>query len=290
MFVSRPPIAWRPESFRWWFLPCWLGLDAPLVALTWTWAISHAAQSVLRTRATTMLFLVVWSIYLLDRLIDVARCKDWAHATGRLRFGRCFPQFFWTCLGVCITGMIAMLWIGLRSEVVWRGTIVFLGVCLHFLVFVVPVFLRKKLFGKELGVGLFFAFGAYACLGGTMRSLPLFGALALVVTFNCLVIASRDADSDRANDPGGASHWWRNMHRDLLWIGAAFTCAALAAAALAAETAFYLSLAAACGALTVLHLRSRHLRGDTVRSLADFALLTPLPVMGVAHSFGHLVS
>ena len=286
MFVSRPPIEWRPESFRWWFLPCWLGLDAPLVALTWTWAISQAAQSMLRTRATSMLFLVVWSIYLLDRLIDVARCKDWEHATGRLRFGRCFPQLFWACLGVCIAGMIAMLGLGLRSEVVWRGTIVFLGVCLHFLVFVVPVFLRRKLFGKELGVGLFFAFGAYACLGGTMGSLPLFGSLALVVTFNCLVIASRDADSDRANDPGGASHWWRSMHRDLLWIGTAFTIAAIIAAALAEQTAFYLALAAAFAALTVLHLRSRCLSGDAVRSLADFALLIPLPVIGLTQLIG----
>jgi hypothetical protein len=281
MFAPRPPLEWRPESFRWWYLPCWLGLDAPLVALTWTWAISQAAHLVLRTRTTIMLFLVVWSIYLLDRLIDVARCKDWKHATGRLRFGRCYPQFFWTCLVACIAGMLATLWLGLRSEVVQRGVMVFVGVCLNFLVFVVPVFLRRKLPGKELGVGLFFAFGAYACLGGMRGSLPLYVSFGLVVAFNCLVIASRDAESDRANDPGGASHWWLTMHRDLLWIGTAFTCAALVAAALVNETSYYLSLAAAFGLLTTLQLLSRRLSGDAVRSLADFALLTPLPVMGL---------
>jgi hypothetical protein len=141
--------------------------------------------------------------------------------------------------------------------------------------------LRGKLPGKEFGVGLFFALGAFACLGATTQTVPLLAAIALVVAFNCLVIAARDASSDQANDPGGASGWWRTMNRDLVWIGAALALAAIFAAGLARESAFYLSAAAAIAALTVLQCFASRLSGDAVRSLADFALFTPIPVLAL---------
>src|SRR5262249_4203911 len=152
---------------------------------------------------------------------------------------------------------------------------------LHCLAFVTPVFLRVKLPGKEFGVGLFFALGAYACLGAALPMLPFLGSIALVVAFNCLVIAARDADSDRANDPGGASRWWRTMNRDLLWLGVALTLAAALTSILAGEKAFYLSLAAAFAALTALHRGAGRLSGDAVRALADYGLFTPIPLMGL---------
>jgi hypothetical protein len=272
------------EPLRWWFLPSWLGLDAPCVVLTWTWATSRSSSAALPIRPAAALFLVVWFIYLADRLIDVARCQDWTRATGRLRFGRDWRPLFWGCLGFCIAGILAILWAGLPAEVLWRAAAVGLGVSLHFLVFVVPVFLRGKLLGKEFGVGLFFALGAYACLGATTQTLPLLLAIAVVVAFNCLVIAARDASSDRANDPGGAAGWWQTISRDLLWIGVALTVTAIFTSSLVHETAFYLSVAAAFAALTVLHCFANRLSGDAVRSLADFALFTPIPIIGVMHS------
>jgi hypothetical protein len=169
------------EPFQWWFLPSWLGLDAPCVVLTWTWATSRSSDSALPIRPAAALFLVVWSIYLTDRLIDVARCRDWTHATGRLRFGRNWRPLLLVCLCFCITSILAILWVGLPVEVIGRAAAVALGVGLHFLAFVVPVFLREKLSGKEFGVGLFFALGAHACLGATRQMLPLFGSIALVV-------------------------------------------------------------------------------------------------------------
>ncbi len=174
-----------------------------------------------------------------------------------------------------------MFWIGLPAEVLWRAAAVAVGVSLHCLAFVTPVLLRAKLPGKEFGVGLFFALGAYACLGAEPQTLPLFGSIAVVVAFNCLVIAARDADSDQANDPGGASGWWRTMNRDLLWLGAALTLTAAACSILTQETAFYLSLAAAFAAQTALHCGGRRLNGDAVRALADFGLFTPIPIVGL---------
>src|SRR6266571_3288061 len=92
----------QTEAFRWWYLPSWLGLDAPCVVLTWTWAISQNSEAVLSIRPAAAMFLVVWSIYLLDRLIDVARCNDWQQATGRLRFGRRYRPLFLACLSGCV--------------------------------------------------------------------------------------------------------------------------------------------------------------------------------------------
>src|SRR5262245_29143900 len=198
----------RTEPFRWWFLPSWMGLDAPCVVLTWTWATSRASDVALPVRPAGAMFLVVWFIYLSDRLIDVARCQDWTKATGRLRFGRDYRPLFLTCLSFCIAGILGFLWAGLPADVILRAAVVALGVILHCLASAAPVSLRVKLPGKEFGVGLFFALGAYACLGSTPLTLPFLGSIALVVTFNCLVIAARDADSDQANDPGGASRWW----------------------------------------------------------------------------------
>ncbi len=170
---------------------------------------------------------------------------------------------------------------GLPADVLGRAVLVALGVSCHFLLFVLPILLRSKLPGKEFGVGLLFALGAYACLGATPATLPLLGSIALVVAFNCLVIAARDADSDRTNDPGGASRWWRSLQRDLWWLGATLTVAAVLAALLCPETAFYLAFAAAFALLTLLHAFARHLSGDAVRALADFALLTPWLTMSV---------
>jgi hypothetical protein len=271
----------RGEPFRWWYLPSWLGLDAPCVVLTWTWASGRASQAELPVRPAAALFLVVWFIYLADRLIDVASCRDWTGATGRLQFGRDWRGLFWTCLGLGIAGILAILVAGLPADVLWRAAAVALGVGLHCAAFVIPVFPWGKLPGKEFGVGLFFALGAYACLGATTQTVPLLVCIALVVAFNCLVIAARDADSDRANDPGGASRWWPSLSRDLLGIGVALTLAAMFATTLTRETGFYLSVAASCATLTLLHRYAGRLSPDAVRALADFALFTPIPFIGI---------
>jgi hypothetical protein len=280
--VGEPEFACeKTESFRWWFLPSWLGLDAPSVVLTWTWAITQNSDSSLSFRPAAAMFLVVWSIYLLDRLIDIARCSDWQQATGRLRFGRRYRSLFLACLSLCIIGIVAFLMTGLSADMIRRAAFVALGLTVHFLVFVVPVFIRKKLPGKEFGVGLFFALAAWACLGYTAKMLPMLVSIGLLVAFNCLVIAAKDAESDRANDPGGASQWWRTIRRDLLWGGAGMTIAYGVGAILAWETTFYISVAMAFLGLTALHRYSQRLSGDGVRAMADFALFTPVVVIGV---------
>src|SRR5262245_3792632 len=111
----------RAGPFHWWYLPSWLGLDAPCVVLTWTWAISESSEATLSFRPAAAMFLVVWSIYLLDRLIDVARCSDWHEVTGRLHFGRHYRFLFVAALTACLAGVIAILIAGLPADVIIRG-------------------------------------------------------------------------------------------------------------------------------------------------------------------------
>lgn len=268
------------SRWHWWYTPSWLGLDAPCVVSTWTWATSRTLGVEFPLRPVAAMFLVVWCIYLLDRCIDVASCKDWDQATGRLRFGRDYRFLFLTCLSFCFLGILGVLWFGLPRPVLERALLVGVGVGLHFLVFIKPILLGKKLPGKEFCVGIFFALGVFACLGVTARSLPLLASIAGLVAYNCLVIAARDTECDQANDPGGASHWWRTMNRDLLFLGFVSAMAAALCAVLLNEQTFYLSVATAFAAHLVLHLYANRLSGDAVRALADYGLLTPIPIMG----------
>src|SRR5262245_64570356 len=106
----------RTGPFHLWFLPSWLGLDAPCVVLTWTWAISESSEAILSFRPAAAMFLVVWSVYLLDRLIDVARCGDWREVTGRLHFGRRYRSLFVAALTACMAGIVALLIAGLPAD------------------------------------------------------------------------------------------------------------------------------------------------------------------------------
>src|SRR5580704_4036825 len=125
----------RTESFRWWFLPSWLGLDAPCVVLTWTWAIGRNFEIWPSFRPAAAMFLFVWSIYLLDRLIDVARCSNWQQATGRLHFGRRYQPLFRGCLCFCFIGIAALLLLGLPEDLIRRALCVAIGLTVHFLAF-----------------------------------------------------------------------------------------------------------------------------------------------------------
>ena len=72
-------------TIHWWQLPSWLGLDAPCVVSTWCLAIAHSTGKRPAGVVMAALFLTVWSIYLADRLTDVARCTDWRSVSGRMR-------------------------------------------------------------------------------------------------------------------------------------------------------------------------------------------------------------
>lgn len=56
-----------PPALKYWHLA---SLDAPTVAVTWTWAFAWAAHVRLAAWAAALLALFVWAIYVMDRLMD----------------------------------------------------------------------------------------------------------------------------------------------------------------------------------------------------------------------------
>ncbi|MFT5468623.1 MAG: hypothetical protein ACI8UO_003734 [Verrucomicrobiales bacterium] len=266
-------------GFRWWFLPSWLGLDAPCVVSLWLWAIAKSTDVAVPVSAFVALFGSVWAIYLGDRLIDVSRCRDWNLATGRLKFGKRFRIVFAVGLLGSVSTVLCVSAISLPREILIRGLWVGAGVVLYFLVFVVPIAFREKLPGKEIAVGFFFAAGVFSVTNPAVTDLPLLFGFFVVAAFNCLIISARDAESDHANDPGGASRWWRSMDRDLNYLGLLLM---LGIATLFLwnpdQLPLLIALEAALLALFFLHRSAKRLTADAVRAVADFCLLTPIVI------------
>lgn len=63
-----------PKRPPFWLLPNLLSLDAPLVAVVWMWILAKSMRVVyVDTHAYWLLAGAVWSIYVLDRILDVKR-------------------------------------------------------------------------------------------------------------------------------------------------------------------------------------------------------------------------
>lgn len=260
---------------RWWWLPGWLGLDSPFVIATWTWAVSRTLEQSVAWQVYAAQFLACWSVYLADRLIDVARCRDWSRVNGRLEFGRRYRLLFKVLLVMNGLLLAALLISGSVSEIATRGMVVGIGVVGYGLLFVVPVVFREKLAGKEFGIGLFSGLGIWAAFGNQAGLWPLLVGVALVVMMNCFVIAARDSEIDRVNDPGGASLWWGQINRQLPVFGMVGLMLSGAMVVISDQPGFYVALALAFACLVTLQKLANRLSGDSVRALADVCLLTP---------------
>lgn len=59
----------------WWQWPNLLSLDAPIVAMVWLWIVGACERMVFLREIYAAVFLIVWGVYLLDRIIDAWRTK-----------------------------------------------------------------------------------------------------------------------------------------------------------------------------------------------------------------------
>jgi hypothetical protein len=255
-------------------------LDSPAVALAWTGAVGRAVGQDLPPRVAWGFFLFVWSIYLADRLLDVAGCPDWRSVPERLRFGRRHRRWLFGALLVSL-GVTLWLACGVSWEILRRALLTVPGVLVYFALFVKPVS-GTKLPGKEFAIGLFCTFPVWVAFGWHdefARILPLYAGL---VSCNCLVIASRERELDRGVDPGAATRWWPALQRDVPWIGLVLAASGAVAWGLtlragrgALSGVFLAEILAALG-LVGLHLRARRLSAERVRLFADLCLLVPV--------------
>ena len=94
----------------WWQWPNVLSLDAPIVAMGWSWPIGACERMVFLREIYAAVFLIVWGVYLLDRIIDAWRTKGRPLTNETARHG--FYRRHWTVM-LGVLGVVGVGWLWL---------------------------------------------------------------------------------------------------------------------------------------------------------------------------------
>lgn len=237
-------------------------LDAPCVAIVWTLFFARSFRVVLQPRTLCALGLVVWMLYVADRIADGLRAG--AHMEARHHFYAQHRTTFLIGLGIAAP-ILAVLVIGLPAYL--RTGWLVLGVPLA--AYIAAVHGLRWRIRKEMVVAVIFAI---ACAMPTLVSgvsglhaAAGVAAFASLCWLNCIAIA----------------RWERRPAGALFPSLAALTLAAASCAALLSLWPLALAVALSTLTLLLLHRKGRELAAVDRRALADAALLSPLLVLVV---------
>jgi hypothetical protein len=109
-------------SIPWWLWPNVLSLDAPIVAMLCQAALARAHKVALPPSVYWILFLVVWLIYVLDRVLDGMSMPKGKRLSARHAFYRRHRRLF--LFLVVPAGGLTVLWLALAEipeGIFWRG-------------------------------------------------------------------------------------------------------------------------------------------------------------------------
>ena len=278
--MSIPSTSYQSRSLltRTILLPSQLCLDAPLVAISWSTAIEF-----LQTRAIASvyphlgLFLVVWVIYLFDRLYDTRPRAAGKRESLRHQFAYRHRPLLSTLMA---TSMIACGLIALSGKISARflQPAVFLAgaVLLYFSLFRFLKGSKKALPipSKEIAISLCFAGGI--CIAGAATSLAEFFPLFTVLFLNCLIIARSEAGEDSRVDPIAFYSNKKSITKPYLEY---FLALAVLVACWFLANPLPIRMATVLSALLLLATGFIKPIRRRTQILADAALLTPWPVI-----------
>jgi hypothetical protein len=250
------------SSVPFWLLPNVLSLDAPLIAVAWQALLAARSETPLRPVGRVILFLTVWLIYIVDRLLDV-RGPAVGIEPARHRFYREHGRAM-SLLALAILVVDAGLILFELHPAVFRvGVVTFAGVCLYF----VLLHGTKVRLPKEIAVAVLFTMGtflvAFARSGGRELHL-LVPAVSLFLVALANLVAIEHGEGGAGRVVGVLGRWY------LVWVGALALTAPLA---LPGRWFFAIGLAAA--ALVVVHSLRERIGPEPRRVLVDLALLVP---------------
>ncbi|MDE3105897.1 MAG: hypothetical protein KGK08_12045 [Acidobacteriota bacterium] len=279
---NATPAAWRvPQALlQGWHL---LSLDAPSVAVCWTWFVASACQIPLSRAMTLALFLAVWLLYAADRLLDARQLFVDPLHTAQLEARHLFPhrhyKAFLTATAL-VTLALATLVHALPSPILLRYLV--LAVLLGGYLTIIHSVAAPQRLPKEFAVGLVFAAFVFLPAGTMAPQLQsqLVGpaaAFAALCTFNCLFIYAWEHFGDSPQYPE-ANPLTRAVLPYLPIAAVAFLLLMLAGATRHRTPAspLYLAIALSTLLLGVLHGLRHRLQPITLRAAADAVLLTPL--------------
>ncbi len=269
-----------------WLIPNLLSLDAPLVAVTWlymfakTWRVLY-----LPSAAYASLALVVWVIYVTDRLLDASmRDGQPEKLEARHLFHRKYKRAFRRVAVVGGIAAIAFTILGLPAKIYAFGAVGGAMVAGFFVLSMFSTHERDEIpYAKNFVAGLAFAYGT-AMLAFVFTSFETSDLLKSreLICFAVLCMLNISAidlweHADLSSDPEIKAGDELALTLPLTLLGAASLIYAVQDRELTTRPFFYATLTGA--ALLQILNRARHRFSlDALRVLADVALLVPFLV------------
>ncbi len=264
-----------------------LSLDAPTVAVLWTWFIATVVHLRLPAAALAAMALAVWTLYAADRLLDARQLTDQPLQSAGLEprhlFHHRHRSTFHIGIGVAAISLAATLPL-LYTEAIHLYLI--LGGLLAGYFILIHATQHARRLPKEIAVGLFFAAATFIPTVAHRPELRLALLLPAVLfaalcSLNCLFIYAWE--HSRTEEARLTHPVTRIALRCLRPLGIALMLAATAVASFDRHAPWPLSLACALSALGLLLLdrNRRRIASTTLRAAADLALTTPAAIAAV---------
>lgn len=272
-------VAAGPRGREWWLWPHLLGLDAPLVAVTWQMWWASLAGIELAWPQYAILGLAVWMLYLADRLADVRSAEPTDFQTDRHRF---FARNK-TAMRLLLAGVLGALVVlspSLLPPRQFRGGLGLLAATAiyYWMIHHSRRRLRPRV-PKEAVVGALFSLGsgffvATAAPGDAVQvwcGLVLFGTLCFL---NCALISSWEQTPQDMGEPASILNAFPRLttglgRAALLLAGAVLMMASFA------HSGVFLPVAVGALGLWLLDRLQARISARALRCLADFVLLAP---------------
>jgi hypothetical protein len=265
-----------------------LSLDAPAVAVLWQLLFARSFHARLGWSVTILLALVVWLIYVADRVLDAMKSPaQGAEATRHLFYRRHLWAFLFPLCGVF--GIAAWMSLTQLDTKTFRdGLIILLAVGVYLLA-VHLVSPGREWLPKEMLVGVLFALGTCFPVWEHMTKdiVMLVGPYLLFTALcwmNCAAIEHEEWKRLRGRRFGEPHPW-------TVWMGRRFMKLSLAVAAVAlglivsefGRPHWRLPAAELLSALTftLIQYQKESLSIDQFRVLVDIALFTPIFFLGL---------
>jgi hypothetical protein len=275
--------------------PVWLwlnllSLDAPLVAVLWLNLFATAARIDLPWSVSLVLALVVWLIYIADRIFDTLRPDKRADLPPRHRFYRAHRNAF---LGLLLGLFVLTCWEcrTLDPRTLRDGVLLSFIVAGYFVAVHWARSSRRLCLPKEAVVGIVFGMGTFLPVwahlhGMTVAMLVTVVLFMLLCWLNAVLIEHWEwvrLRWKRSQTPHGSTI---TVGAHLLAIGSAVAIAAVVmmlSAPFRPERLVLLAAALSAMALAAIGFSRRLLSIHAIPVLADAALLTPGVVLLFLH-------
>lgn len=260
-----------------------LSLDAPAVAVLWQLLFARSFHARLGASVTVLLALVVWLIYVADRLLDALKTPPRGMEATRHVFYR---RHLWTFLFPLCGGLVLAAWMSLTqldARTFRHGLIILLAVGAYLLA-VHLVSPRREWLPKEMLVGVLFALGTcfpvweHIAYDAT-AIVPPFILFTALCWMNCAAIEHEEWTRLRGRRFGAPHPWTVWMGRHFLLLSLAIAAVALGIILAGMGVSHWQLLAAAllsALAFAIIRYKEESLSIDQFRVLVDIALFTPL--------------